>query len=254
MGKSRKGSKNRRGRNAGYSGNKGGWETVRGHNMFRILTAVEGAAQTVVEIHPRNLQSVRLAAYADIFENYRFRKLEFTGLSCPSNEIIVGGVKVGFAYVPSELIDAFPTSWRQCTEMDHMTWALPSQTIPVHLRLPAGILAGVQKYYSTTITTDCPGSVVFASVEANGRSVADFLLCRVDFEVEFYGRTDPATTIARMKKTVAEAEDTDAMVDPVQDVWDDTSSQKGILRPPPGFLGRQTLTVNPTKVGPRTGK
>jgi hypothetical protein len=191
-------TKKSRRRGRGYSGNTGGWETVRGHSTFRVLGAAEGLAQTVVEVHPRLMQSNRLITYADIFENFRVLRLELTGLDTDSAQLIGGGVKVGFAYVPGELIDAFPTSFDQVSELDHAAWGFPGQTVLVHLKLPTGILAGSKMYYSTTVTTDAPGSLVLCAVSNQGRSLADFLTFRLDYVFQFYGRTDPAVTMKRL--------------------------------------------------------
>jgi hypothetical protein len=202
--KSKGGQKN----DSGFSGNIGGWETCRGHHRMNVLCATSGAAQTVIEVHPRLLQSNRLAAYADIFENFRVKKLMFT-FSSGDTAAVNGGA---MAYVPGELIDAFPTTFDQMSEMDHMAFRWP-QAFPLgvgtKLKLGAGILEGVQKYYSTTVTTDAPGSLVFSVIDINGVAILSNLFVRCDWEFEFYGRTDPAVTLSRLRETYEKAVEED---------------------------------------------
>jgi hypothetical protein len=162
-----------------------------------LLTAVSGAAQTVVELHPRNLQSARLTAYADIFENFRVKKMELS-FAIGDQPVVNGGA---VAYVPGELIDAFPTTFDQMSEMDHMAFKWPTTFgtgAPAVLKLGPGILEGHQKYYSTTVLTDAPGNLVFSVIDVNGLAIVSQFMVRVDWEFEFYGRTDPATTLSRL--------------------------------------------------------
>ncbi len=166
-------------------------EVVSGTSFLNNTTIVSGTAQTVLNLNPTNLNSVRLLALAD---NYRF--FRFTRLEVDFNQGD-GALEMGIVgYLPGEPIAAALTTTDEIAELDQVAWSVPGQTTRTRLQLSRAVLKGAYEWYytagfATEQLLETQGSLVFGTyLNTTGALTAGNLVTFFRWTVEFYGRSE----------------------------------------------------------------
>jgi hypothetical protein len=136
---------------------------------------------------------------ADMYEG--FKCVHFEAEWCSPD----GPTGLIVAFRPMLLLDTTPVSAGETSLIDRMAMTWPTQTTPERLKLSARELAGEKPFYDTTDPNDHPGIIVISAPADDGiAQVTDFTL-KLTYKFLFYGPVDPANTIARIKREIAEA-------------------------------------------------